>query len=590
MTIRYSVVPADLHAHQFEVTLAFIASESSDQIFALPNWIPGSYMVRDFAKHIMQISATVDGIAQPLRKLDKHRWQLALTQGAEVKLCYRIYAYDDSIRAAYLDQQRGFFNNTSLCLYIEGRQREAVELTLVAPKMVSHWQVATGMPRLATDSNGFGRYHADDYFELIDYPFALGPIEWISFEACGIPHRMALLGKQYAHKGRLARDLKQLCEWHIQRFEDQAPFDSYLFMVQVEGRGFGGLEHLNSTALVCSRKELPSDEGDRVSADYRTFLALCSHEYFHSWNVKRLKPALFDPPELSKENHTEQLWWYEGITSYYDELALLRCGLIDRQAYLQMLAEGLTRVYRARGRKLQSVAESSFDAWTKLYSPNANTPNAMVSYYTKGAMIALWLDLNLRKHSAGQYSLDTIINHLWQHWGKVGRGTDDDSFVEAALAATGIDITPWLEPALYGTDDLPLPELMADFGIALTLRPSLSADDRGGVINSNRPKAGLDATYLPHPRGLEIVQVYNGGAAEQAGLSGGDILIALDQIQVAADNISYLLAQQHAASVSIHFFRKDQLISADLPICRPQIDTCELGVTDPELAFDWLDR
>jgi predicted metalloprotease with PDZ domain len=369
---QYSIRAKDLGAHLYEVCLTVAQPNPEGQVFAIPAWIPGSYMIRDYAKHVVAVRAESDGRAVELSKLDKSRWQAASTDRA-LTLVAEIYAYDDSVRGAHLDNTHAYFNGPCVFPSVDGQ--EDVECVLdilpLEDKVASKWRVATSMRRQDAAAYEFGTYIADDYAELIDHPVEIGELAIGEFEVCGIPHAIAIRGRTRVDMARICHDLKTLCETHHELLGSPPDLDRYLFLLHAPGKGYGGLEHRWSSSNVCSRDNLPQRGEDDVSDGYRTFLGLVSHEYFHLWNIKRMKPAVFTPYNLADESHTELMWVFEGITSYYDDLVLARSGLISEESYLELLGQTITRVLHSGGRHRQSVAESSFDAWTKFYKQDA---------------------------------------------------------------------------------------------------------------------------------------------------------------------------------------------------------------------------
>ncbi|MDH5692734.1 MAG: peptidase M61, partial [Gammaproteobacteria bacterium] len=311
---HYTVKPVRPEAHVYEVTLHIPEPIAGGQIVHMPAWIPGSYMIRDFAKNIVQLWAESEGRMLAVDKVDKQTWQV---ESCERDLClrYEVYAWDLSVRAAHLDKTHAYFNGTSLFMAAQGLEDRPCTLELLSPdgKEYQLWKVATAMPRLNAEEFGFGTYQAANYDELIDHPVEIGQFDHIRFEACGVPHDVVITGAHNADLERIARDLKPICEAQIAFFGGKAPVDYYLFMVMVVGNGYGGLEHRASTSLLCSRDDLPAFSAKELSEPYKLFLGLCSHEYFHTWNVKRIKPEKFLPYDLRSESHTRLLWVFEGI-------------------------------------------------------------------------------------------------------------------------------------------------------------------------------------------------------------------------------------------------------------------------------------
>jgi predicted metalloprotease with PDZ domain len=411
--IQYQITSRNPASHYFDVTIRIEKPDPSGQALRLPNWIPGSYMIRDFARNLVELRARDDSGELGVEQIDKSNWRVAGASGA-LTVDYRVYAMDLSVRAAHLDDTHGYYNGSSVFLEVLGQSQQPCEVRIErpAPKYCEDWRVATSLARKQAEAFGFGLYQALDYDDLIDHPVEMGEFVHYDFEACGVPHDIVLSGRFECDGDRLCADLKKICEHHIRFFGEPAPMDYYLFQVMVVGDGYGGLEHRSSTSLVASRASLPKPGQDKIDDDYRDFLGLCSHEYFHTWNVKRIKPAVYQPYDLQSEVYTDLLWAFEGITSYYDDLALLRCGLIDVTSYLELLAQTMTRVQRGRGRKRQSAAESSFNAWTKFYKQDENAANAIVSYYAKGCLIAACIDLKMRALSGGEKSLDDVMSGI----------------------------------------------------------------------------------------------------------------------------------------------------------------------------------
>jgi predicted metalloprotease with PDZ domain len=597
--VRYRVLHASPEAHLFEVSCTVADPDPAGQRFALPAWIPGSYLVRDFARHIVGIRAQqgsgTKARAVTLKKIDKHTWQApALDAGnGPLTVTCDIYAWDLSVRGAHFDTTHAFFNGTSLFLRVLGKDDRRCEVELLPPvdnaarggkggNRYAKWRVATSMPRIKGRAYGFGTYASADYDELIDHPFEMGEFTLATFRAAGVPHDIVLTGRHRADMARLARDMKRVCEQQIDFFGRPAPMQRYVFLVTVLGDGYGGLEHRASTALVCSRNDLPPAGMKEATENYRTFLGLVSHEYFHTWNVKRIKPAAFTPYDLDRENYTSLLWAFEGLTSYYDDLALVRSGLLSEAQYFEQIGRNITQLLRGTGRRKQSVTDSSFDAWVKYYRQDENTPNAVVSYYGKGSLIGLCLDLLIRHRTAGRKSLDDVMRALWKRHGLTGKGVGENDIERLAEIVTKLDLRRQFDAWLRGTAELPLRELLATHGIELSLRPAESGADRGGR-KAGKPDAALRARAVVGVRGTagageyKITHVLDGGAAQQAGLAAGDAIVAVDGLRVGGGGLDAALAQRRPGeSVEMHAFRRDELMTFDVRLRAPEADTAVL--------------
>ncbi|MCL4747933.1 MAG: PDZ domain-containing protein [Burkholderiaceae bacterium] len=559
--MAYRIQATDPHAHLFEVELELDEPDPEGQRFTLPVWIPGSYMVREFARNIVGIEARSAGRKVALTKLDKNTWLAARCTRA-LRLRYTVYAWDLSVRGAHLDASHGFFNGTSVFLCVSGQEDRACRVDIVRPRGKSYrdWQVATTLERAGAKPWGFGTYSARDYDELIDHPVEMGRFTKVEFELRGVPHAIVLTGQHDADPERLAADLHRVCDAQIRLFEPRtrkAPFDRYLFLTTVVGDGYGGLEHRASTALVCARDDLPYPAMQRMSDGYRKFLGLASHEYFHSWLVKRIKPQAFTPYAFDRENYTRLLWIFEGFTSYYDDLMLVRSGAISVEDYLKLLGSTASQVLRGAGRLRQSVAESSFDAWIKYYRQDENSPNAIVSYYAKGALVALCIDQAIRERSAGKSSLDDVLRLMWRRHGRDDaprpQGLPEDGFAALVRDASGVSLDREIADWAYGTSELPLAKALSRVAIEFDTRSA-------GPVES---MLGMRVTAR-HGE-LVVASVQSGGAAQRAGVSAGDAIVALDGLRADEKALRARLERRREGErARLHVFRRDELLAFDV--------------------------
>ena len=507
--IHYQIDVHDVHAHVWQVTLT-IPQPQALQTLQLPVWIPGSYLVREFSKNLQNLKAKQGGKSVAIHQVNKSQWQIESKPEQALHLSYEVYAFDNSVRTAWLDMQRGFFNGTSLCLRVHGQEDVPHALSL-APLKDSQWSVATGLTPVKVNKQGFGDYLAANYDELVDCPFEMGNFWRGQFTACGIPHEFVVAGALPSFDGsRLLSDTQKICEseinfWHDKRHKSQAPYKRYVFMLNAVEEGYGGLEHRNSTALICNRRDLPSLGMKKMSEAYVTLLGLISHEYFHTWNVKQLRPSEFKRYDYTQENYTQMLWFFEGFTSYYDDLLLRRAKLIDDTTYFKLLNKTINLVLQAPGRQIQSVAQASFDAWVKYYRQDENTPNATISYYTKGALVALCLDLTMR--AEGSANLDKVMRGLWQRC-KGGPMSEADLLAELETQ-TGRSWKKEIKAWVHGTQDLPLKTLLSSHGVVVHEDPPQMAQRLGLRV--------AEAQGV-----VQIKAVLRGGAAEKAGMAAGD--------------------------------------------------------------------
>ena len=600
--MHYRIEAADLHAHLYGVTLT-IAHPAANQRVSLPVWIAGSYMVREFAKQITGISARQSKRNVAVRQLDKATWVVNCEAGKPLTLHYQVHAHDDSVRTAWLTTQRGFFNGTSLCLQAEGLADVPHQLELVAESFnaavnthatSSKWQVATGLTPVKTDRQGFGTYVAANYDELVDCPVEMGAFWSGSFKACGIEHRFVVAGATPAFDGeRLLRDSQKICEtairfWHGNK-RSAAPHKNYVFMLNAVADGYGGLEHRNSTALICNRADLPRLDDAKQSEGYTTLLGLIGHEYFHTWNVKRLRPAEFARYDYTQENYTELLWFFEGFTSYYDDLLLRRAGLIDDAQYLKLLNKTINQVLQTPGREVHSVAQSSFEAWTKYYRQDANSPNLTVSYYTKGALVALCLDLSLRQHGVKNHSvsLDDVMRALWT---RCCAGKHDGPMLEADVLAVLKELTgrSWaaeFKAWVHGTRDLPLKKLLTAHGVTVQHDPAQLAQ-----------RLGL---RVAEDHSVQIKTVLNGSAAHKAGFAPGDEWLGVEVAGKATSQAPSAWRLKKLDDLSLYAGKAKKitaLISRDRQLLRLNLawpdsktnSTWRLMQDNPKLLSRWL--
>lgn len=584
--LHYQVQADDLQAHLFRVTLT-IARPQAEQGVALPVWIPGSYLVREFSKNLLGLQARQGKRAIAPRQLDKCRWLLACDPKQALELSYQVCAFDASVRTAWLDATRGFFNCTSLCLRVEGQEDAPHELTLHPGAAPATWSAATGLSARKVNQRGFGRYRAANYEELVDSPFELGNFWSADFKVAGVPHRFVVSGAPPSFDGaRLVADAQRICEtavrfWHAggraKGRVGKPPFGSYLFLLHATDDGYGGLEHRNSTALICSRRDLPRREA-KPAEGYTTLLGLISHEYFHTWNVKRLRPAEFTRYDYTQENYTGLLWFFEGFTSYYDDLLLRRAGLLDDASYLRLLNKNINQLQQTPGRLVQSVAQASFDAWVKYYRPDENTPNITVSYYGKGALVALCLDLTLR--AEGPHSLDDVMRGLWQRCR--GGPMDEADLLDVLRAIGGRSYARELRRWVHSTAELPLRKLLESHGLVVHEDPAQLAQG-----------LGLRVSEGPN---ILIKTVLRGGAAEQAGFAAGDEWLAVEVGKATSPSSwrlhkidDLMLYASGQASVRAWLARDKRILQVALKLPRQQ-NTWRLSMAREKSPGTWPGR
>ena len=564
--LHYQIEFDDYRQHLIHVTLRFVADPT--QVLSLPTWIPGSYLIREFSKHIESVRAyDEEGRLLEIQKFEKNKWRLFNTDHELITVEYDVYAYDLSVRGAYVDQTRLYVNPACACLGLEGQEDKAVEVELFLPDELKHFQLATGM---ASKSLVKGRFtlKAKNYAELIDAPFELAEQTRFGFEANGIPHEFVVSGKHAMNAARMQQDIEKICATEISMF-GSAPFSNYTFMTMATANSYGGLEHPNSTSLISPREDLPkANEPEEPSEDYQRFLGLCSHEYFHSWLVKFIRPENFVNYDLNKEGYTSLLWIFEGFTSYYDDLILLRSGVISQASYIKLLKTQIDRYLQNPGRFVQSVSESSFDAWVKFYRQDENSNNAGTSYYNKGCLVALCLDLGLRLRGS---SLDALMRKLYENAQK-GIQVHERTIVELCNELTGDNWIEQINHLINTTDELPLDQLFPEFGLSYSLK--------------NDKSLPLGLKLVDKPEGVLVQSARRDGAAAQAGLSAHDVIIAIDGLKATVKLVEKYAKQE--GTYNILAFRRDELMSFDVKAAGSELTEVELKVEDQAKAEKWF--
>ncbi|MCU4417557.1 M61 family metallopeptidase [Acinetobacter bereziniae] len=564
--LHYQIEFDDYRQHLIHVTLRFLANPT--QVLSLPTWIPGSYLIREFSKHIESVKAYDEAGRQlKINKFEKNKWRLYNTDHELITVEYDVYAYDLSVRGAYVDQSRLYVNPACVCLGLQDQQDSAIEVEVFLPEELKHFQLATG---LVSKSLVKGRFtlKADHYAQLIDAPFELAEQTRFSFEANGIPHEFVVSGQHAMNAERMKQDLEKICSTEISMF-GSAPFEDYTFMTMATGNSYGGLEHPNSTSLITPRSDLPKlNEPEEPSADYQRFLGLCSHEYFHSWLVKFIRPENFANYDLNQEGYTSLLWIFEGFTSYYDDLILYRSGVISQASYLSLLKGQIDRYLQNPGRFIQSVSESSFDAWIKFYRQDENSNNAGTSYYNKGCLVALSLDLGLRLRGS---SLDALMRRLYENTQK-GIQVNERTIVELCNELTGSNWIEQINHLINTTDELPLDQLFPEFGLSYRLK--------------NEKALPFGLKLVDKPEGVLIQQARREGTGAIAGLSANDVIVAIDGLKASEKLLSQYSKQQDRFTV--YAFRRDEFMQFELQGGEIDLTTVELTVLDQDKAEKWL--
>ncbi|MBN6538056.1 M61 family metallopeptidase [Acinetobacter pittii] len=564
--LHYQIEFDDYKQHLVHVTIRFLANPNQE--LWLPTWIPGSYLIREFSKHIESVKAYDEaGRLLDIKKTSKNRWRFFNTDHELMTIEYDVYAYDLSVRGAYVDQTRLYINPACVCLALEGQEQSACEVEVFLPDELKHFQLATG---LASKSLVKGRFtlKADHYDQLIDSPFELADQTRFSFETNGIGHEFVISGSHNTNIDRLKADIEKICAAEINMF-GSAPFKNYTFMTMATGNSYGGLEHCNSTSLITPRDDLPkSNEPTEPSKDYQRFLGLCSHEYFHSWLVKFIRPENFANYNLHQEGYTSLLWIFEGFTSYYDDLILLRSGVISQKSYLDLLKAQIDRYLQNPGRFVQTVAESSFDAWIKFYRQDENSNNAGTSYYNKGSLVALCLDLGLRLRGS---SLDALMRRLYENT-QNGMQVNERTIFDLCKELTGDSWIEQINHLINTTDELPLDQLFPEFGLSYRVKTDKSLP--------------LGLKLVDKSEGVLVQSARRDSAAAKAGISANDVIIAIDGLKATTKLVEKYAKQ--GGTYTVYAFRRDELLSFEVECSTSDLTEVELIIEDQAKTEKWL--
>lgn len=521
-SIVYSVSMPKPYTHYFEVEVTLRNYPGEFVEFRMPVWTPGSYLVREFAKNVESFQAIdgKEGHAIPFSKVDKSTWSVAHQSAEIVVLRYSVYAFEGSVRMSYLDEDHAFIMANTLLMYVEDLILKPCELRLDIPDVWKH--ASTSLSEIDGKSNSFV---APSYHVLVDCPIEIGNHEVIQFTAAGVPHEIAMAGKANYNSEQLKRDLAKIVETSTAIF-DENPNEKYVFIVHNGDKRQGGLEHARSTVLGVNRNSYNDEYA------YHNFLSLAAHEYFHLWMVKRLKPLTLEPIDYSNEMYTDMLWVMEGFTSYFEEKIMLRAGFHNENQFLYNLMHAMSTVTNTPGSHVQSVAESSHDAWIKAYRKNENSQNTQISYYTKGMLLGAMLDLAIIHHSKTKQSLDEVVKDLYHEFYKAkGSGISNDDLKIAMEKAGNMNLDPFYRDYVYGTAALDFQKYLDYAGIDMT-----DANEGKRAIS-----LGVDLDEVNGK--LMIKSVLKGGAAFDGGLSAGDELISIDGHRVDKDNLAGLLSQ-----------------------------------------------
>lgn len=567
LSLGYEIRIPRPEAHLVEVRLTVEGWIGGPLLLSMPAWAPGSYLIRDFARHVQDFEARSAGKTLPWTRLDKHTWSVEAGFARRVEIRYRVYANELSVQTSHVDETHAFLNGTSVFLYLREHVDAPASVRVRPPR---GWRVDTGLPLRG------GAYRARDYDHLADCPFEIGTHRRLTFQVQGKDHVVALYGRGNEDAERIRRDLRRIVEEEAAIFRE-LPYDRYVFIVHLSDKARGGLEHENSNVSAVDRNTFKPDK------KYHDFLALEAHEFFHLWNVKRIKPSTLGPFDYDREVHTTLLWAMEGLTSYYDELVLVRAGLSSEERYREHVADLVGKLREHAGRFKMSLEESSYLTWVKLYKMDENWPNTGVSYYLKGELVGLLLDLAIRDRTNGRRGLDDVFRLLWKRHGRAGAGLAGAAEWRRALEdATGLDWGAFWRRYVSGTADLDFEKELRVVGWKIS--PVFKGQDadakRKGEVAG--PGGWLGVALKTEDGRVKVKSVTAKSPAEEAGLSAGDELVALDGVQILDEEfLVKRLAERRAGDrVRIARFRRRELVQADVTLGRSPPEKWKIEVAD----------
>jgi predicted metalloprotease with PDZ domain len=568
--IVYTVSMPKPHTHLLEVEIRLrhpgeVVERDADLV--MPVWTPGSYLVREFARHVQDFKASdAAGRALSWTKTNKNTWRIDTLGARDWRATYRVYANELSVRTNELNSDHAFWNNAALLMYPEGFLGAPSTIQVIAP---DPWKVATGLPPVRGQKNTF---RAENFDELYDSPVETSNFKTLSFEVKGVPHRIVIDGEGNYEPEKMVADVKKIVETEVELMGGEIPYHDYTFILHLRSNTGGGLEHRNSTALGYPSFGFGPERGEGGSAaapaaqqtrTYRGFLSLVAHEFFHLWNVKRIRPDALGPFDYTKENYTKLLWVAEGITDYYDRLTLRRAGLISDQDYLRDTAKAIQDLQKTPGRLVQSAEESSFDAWIKYYRQDENSVNSQVSYYDKGAILGLLLDLEIRKRS--DKSLDDVIRYLYKEFYKKDRNYTPEDFQKACELMAGASLEPFFSRYVRGREELDYNGAFAAAGLRL--------DTTGTTVDPKDvvEKAYLGADLAQDQDRLMVRHVYAGSPAYEQGLNTGDEIVALNNMRANKEFFEARIAERRPDDlIVLTVFRFDELSSLPIKLGRSE--------------------
>ena len=540
--LSYTLSMPEPQTHYFEVEMHLQDFKDKYLDLKMPVWAPGSYLIREFPKNVESFTAVAGNKNLKATKISKNTWRVYADKNRDVKIRYKVYAFELTVRTSFVDEMHAYLNGTSVFMYPDKYKNLPSEITV---EPYGNWnQISCSLPTVGGNK---WKLKADNYDILADSPMEIGTHRILNFEASGVPHEVAMFGDSNYDDAKIVADMKRVVEECTKVFGEHPVKGKYVFIIHNVLNGGGGLEHLNSTTLQVARW------GYQPENTYNGFLSLVAHEYFHLWNVKRLRPQPLGPFNYDAENYTNLLWVSEGLTSYYDDLLVRRAGFYTPERYLDIITSSINNVENTPGVKVQSLAESSFDAWIKGYRPNENSRNAEISYYSKGALIGLLLDLEIMHQTKGAKTLDNVMQNMYQkYYKKLDRGFTDAEMQEELEKVAGIKLDDFFHDYIFGTVTPDYAKYFAYAGLKFT------------NLNANNQDAVLGATTANQGGKIVVTNVVRDGSAWKGGLNVNDEIVALNGYRITDDLNKSVTGRQVGEKINLIVNRDGRLLSVDL--------------------------
>jgi predicted metalloprotease with PDZ domain len=536
--ISYEVTMSEPHTHYYEIKMSIKDYKKDYFDIQMPTWSPGSYLIREYSKNVEELIASSNGKQLNIEKVNKNTWRIMAQKANNVSIKYKVYAFEMSVRTSFLDASHGYFNGTSMFMLINDLKNTPHELTITPYK---EWKkVSTSLPK--TSKKGYN-YIAPNYDVLVDCPVEIGNHIVFDFISAGVLHHVAMYGVGNYNIDTLIKDMSKITQECTNVFGFN-PNKEYTFIIHNLSSGGGGLEHSNSATLQVNRWTYSEDS-------YKGFLSLVAHEYFHLWNVKRIRPIELGPFDYNNENYTTLLWVMEGFTSYYTGLILYRAGYYTKEEYIRRVNSAINNIENQPGNKVQPVAHSSFDAWIKAYSPNENSHNTTISYYSKGNVIGNMLDLMIINATSGEKSLDNVMQYLYnEYYSKQNRGFTNKEMQSALETVSGLKLDDFFIKYVNGTETIDYPKILGYAGLSTE------------IIINNEASLGVSTSRN------KVTRVHRYSSAYEGGLNVNDEILAIEGFRVNGNINDYIQGRQVGSEINVLISRNNLIQSIIFPLLK----------------------